>query len=275
MIKKIIGCSDIHIRNLKRQDEYVECLKAFIADIKSITEVDGEESVRVVIVGDLLHNKLDISPEGYMLAKWFLSELDKICTTYVIAGNHDISMSNIERLDPISAIFSMCNFKRVKYLDKELDYSSGFYNDENVVFTLYSSFDSLIRPNIDEFKVSNKDKVYIGLYHGTIVSSKTDTGYISENGDSTSIFDGLDFVIMGHIHKRQELINNGVPLVYCGSLIQQDFGESIYGHGYIVLDLDKLEYQSIDIKNKNYGYYTFSINSIEDIEEDREELINV
>ena len=69
MIKKIIACADIHIRNLRRMDEYRRQLQRFIDDCKEIVKEYGENSVRIVIAGDLLHNKLDISGEGLLVSQ--------------------------------------------------------------------------------------------------------------------------------------------------------------------------------------------------------------
>lgn len=275
MITKIIACADVHIRNLRRQEEYQQQLKKFISDCQKITDENGAEQTRIVIAGDLLHNKLDISGEGYTIASWFLKKLDNIAKTYVIAGNHDMNMSNVERMDPLSAIFTMCDFKQTYLLDKELEYESGCLHDDNIVWCLYSSFDKLSRPNIEDMKIHYPDCTYVALYHGELKNAKTDTGFIAENGAETNLFDGVDFGILGHIHKRQCITNNGTPLVYCGSLIQKDHGENISGHGYVVWDVKEQEYEAVDLENEKYGFYTFRINDIEDIEEDKEDIINL
>lgn len=275
MITKIIACADIHIRNLRRQDEYVEQLKKFLASCQEICNENGAENTRIVVAGDILHNKLEISGEGYTITSWFLSKLDEIAKTYVIAGNHDMNMSNVERMDPLSAIFKMCHFKQTYFLDKELDYESGCLHDDNVVWCLYSSFDNLSRPNIEEMRVHYPNCTYVGLFHGEVKNAKTDTGYIAEHGKETSLFDGIDFGILGHIHRRQCIKNNGVPLVYCGSLIQQDHGENISGHGFVVWEVEKQSYEEIDLSNNNFGFYTFTINDIEELDEDKEDVINL
>lgn len=275
MVKHIIACSDIHIRNFKRQEEYKECLKNFISKCKKFADEHGADTVRIVVAGDLLHNKLDISGEGYTIAAWFLRKLDAIAKTIIIAGNHDISMNNLSRLDPLSAIFTMCEFKNTIYLDRELSYESGCYADENITWALYSSFDNFARPCIEEYRIKYPENTVVALFHGELKSAKTDSGYVSENGYEASFFEGADFGILGHIHKRQCIENNGVPLVYCGSLIQQDHGENISSHGYVLWDVEKQNYEEIDLQNPNFGFYTFTINSIDDLNENREELINL
>lgn len=273
MVDYIIACSDIHIRNYKRLDEYKRQLKKFVDECKAFVDKHGAEHVRIVIAGDLLHNKLDISGEGYVIASQFLKALDELCITYVISGNHDMNMANLSRMDPLSAIFNMCDFKRTYFLDSELDYKSGYIIDKNITWCLYSSFDSFAKPNISEAKINNPDNLCIGLFHGEIKSAKTDAGYESENGIPTKHFSDLDFCICGHIHKRQKLTHDGTTMVYVGSLVQQDHGENLSNHGYIILDVNTLEYTEHNIPNDS-GYYTFSINSIDDINDNVEKLLN-
>jgi DNA repair exonuclease SbcCD ATPase subunit len=47
-------------------------------------------------------------------------------------------------------------------------------------------------------------------------------------------------------------------VVYAGSLVQQNFGESLDKHGFLAWDLDTMTYEEIDIKN-DYGYYTLDV----------------
>ena len=276
MIKKIIHTGDIHIRNLRRMEEYQEQLEKFIEECRATAKEYSADAIRIVVAGDIVHNKLDISGEGYILASWFLRQLDGIAKTYVIAGNHDLNMNNLGRLDPLSAIFSMCDFKQTVYLDQALNYQSGYLVDDNIVWCLYSTFDNFARPNIEEAQMNARrdDMTYVGLFHGVVKGAKTDVGYVMDNGYDVSYFDGLDFCLCAHIHKRQCLKYNGIPVVYCGSLVQQDHGESIYNHGYLLWDVESQTYQEKNIDNPEYGFFTFQINDIEDIEEDRESLVN-
>jgi DNA repair exonuclease SbcCD nuclease subunit len=95
------------------------------------------------------------------------------------------------------------------------------------------------------------------------------------NGLNASYFDNVDFGLFGHIHKRQTIKYEGIPLVYCGSLIQQDHGENMSSHGFLVWDTEEVSFSSVENENKEYGYYTFKIDDIEDIEMDDEEIINL
>ena len=273
-VKKIIALGDVHIRNYKRHEEYASKMRTFFSLVEETCKPYSADEVRIVVAGDVLHNKTDISPEAYLMAANFLKKLGTFAKTIVIAGNHDIS-KNENHLDPMSAIFNITEMDNIVFLDKELSYESGCYVDDNIVWSLYSSFDGFKRPNIDKFRIEYPKKTFVGLFHGTLCGSVTDAGYQNTRGLSASYFDNLDFAILGHIHKRQCIKYEGIPLVYCGSLIQQDMGENLGKHGFLLWDVDDATYEEIDLPQDEYGYYNFVINSPKDIEDDKEELINL
>jgi DNA repair exonuclease SbcCD nuclease subunit len=283
MVTKIIACSDIHIPSLKGIDELKETLTVFIEKCKKIVkDEDGPENVRIVVAGDIFHNKLAITNESILCAHWFFSELDKICKTFIVIGNHDFLMNNTGRVDSLSPLFEIGSYQQVYFLDKELGLQSGIYKDDNIAWCLYSSFTGFNTPDINVHKEAEKGtdnpaEIYVGVIHGDVNGAITTTNRVTENGLDPGIFDGCDFVIAGHIHKRQEIKKNGVRIVYCSSIRQRDMGESINGHGFVVWDTEDaedIEYKYVDIPNPNGGFYKFVVNDISDIQNDKEELLN-
>ena len=283
MVTKIIACSDIHIPSLKGIDELKETLTVFIEKCKKIVkDEDGPENVRIVVAGDIFHNKLAITNESILCAHWFFSELDKICKTFIVIGNHDFLMNNTGRVDSLSPLFEIGSYKQVYFLDKELGLQSGIYKDDNIAWCLYSSFTGFNTPDINVHKEAEKGtdnpaEIYVGVIHGDVNGAITTTNRVTENGLDPGIFDGCDFVIAGHIHKRQEIKKNGVRIVYCSSIRQRDMGESITGHGFVLWDIedkDDIEYKYVDVPNIEGGFYKFVVNDISDIQNDKEELLN-
>lgn len=305
MIKKILHISDIHIRNIKRHDEYKEQLNKFINISKEIVSDYEFNEVRILITGDIFHQKIQTSNEQTDLLAWFLKELNLIAPTIIMAGNHDFMENNIERMDSITPIINMLNLDNIKYIDKNLKYKSGIYIDDNIVWCLYSIFNNYSIPDIKIERINYPDKKFIGLFHGALTGTKTDTGFEIEHGISTDIFDGCDVVMCGDIHKRNTLNfistlevddknvgiykNNGWEIkskvdnifniyknskaVFSGSFIQQDVGENISGHGFLLWDTENLEFEEYDVES-DYGFYKFKITSIEDIENQTEEFVN-
>lgn len=283
MITKIIACSDIHFKNLKGIEDLKNVLKTFIKQCKDIVKTEGgKEHVRIVVAGDIFDQKINVTNESILAVHWFFSELNKICKTIVIAGNHDYLVNNTNRINSLTPLFQIGEYKNLVFLDDALGYKSGCYVDDNVVWCLYSSFTSFTTPNIIETKIKNKDSVtpytYVGLIHADVNGAITVTNYVSDRGIDPNVFEDCDFVIAGHIHKRQELKKNGVKIVYCSSIMQKDMGETVTDHGFVLWDLTDTEdytYEHIDVPNPDCGFYKFEINSIEDIENDYEEIVNL
>lgn len=275
MVKKIIACSDIHIRGLQRLDESYEILGNFINDIKN--EMDGYEpsEVRIVVGGDVYESNNRITNEAVVAISWFFKELDKLAKTIVIAGNHDYQANNTERLDTLSAIINVGTYNQLIYLDSVLNYASGGYEDDNIVWCLYSTFDLFQRPSIEALKKLHPDHKFIGLIHGDVMGSVTDAGFSSEHGIEKNIFKGLDFVIAGHIHKHQELKYGKTKIVYCSSLMQQNLGENISGHGYVVWDVVNNSYTFKEVNPNGFNQFLFEINDAYDIENNNEKCINL
>ena len=269
MIKKIIHIADIHIRTYRMHDEYKENFQKFIDEIIDYTKDYSHEEIRIAVVGDLVHQKITISNEQIMLGCWFLAELAKIGKVVLVAGNHDLLENNKERMDSITPMIQLLDNKNIMFLKESL-----CYIDENVVWCNYSIFEDNEPPQIaNARKECGGDKTYIGLYHAPLVGASTDTGYEFEEGTPLSIFEGCDMVLLGDIHKRQVFYYGETPIAYPSSLIQQNFGETVSKHGYLIWDLESRTYIEKDIDSR-YGFYKFKINSLNDIENNDEVLLN-
>ena len=275
MVKYIISIGDVHVRNYKRMEETSEFLSKFVDYCQDFVGKHSSEEVRIVISGDLFDQKITVSNESIIYVSWLLRRLNEIATTYVICGNHDYLMNNATRMCSLTPIFTMSNFERCVYLDKELGYTSGIYEDENIAFCLYSTFDDFARPEIELYKEQNPDKILVGLIHGDINGACTDVGRTTEKGLSISHFSDLDFVIAGHIHKRQEIKKKGIKVVYCGSLIQQNMGENLSGHGGVIWNVEKKTWEPFDLERGEYGHFKFVIDDVEDIDNDAEKILNL
>ena len=273
MIKKVIHVSDVHIRNFLRMEEYGEQLSNFIEMCKEIAKPYKREEIRILIAGDLIHQKNTISPELFAFTSTFIRQLEEIANVIVIAGNHDLVVNNTSRKDAITSLFETASFENSFLLDYELDYKSGYIVDDNITWALYSIYDDFQKPNIEEARAEYPSNKVIGLYHGTIIGSTLNNGSVVDCGLDGDIFEGCDAVMVGDIHKRQAIKRGDVEIVYPGSLIQQNFGETITQHGFVVWDIENLTYNFIDL-NSDYGLYKFEIKSFEDIDNDKEILVN-
>lgn len=271
MVKCIIHCSDIHIRNFQRLNEYAEQLSKFVEKCKEIASNYEKDEVRILISGDLVHSKNNISNELITFSSFFLRELEQIAKVIVIAGNHDLIVNNTSRTDTLTALFETANFDNCVFVDELLGYKSGIVEDDNIIWALYSIYDGFSPPNLDG--IDRKGKKVIGLYHGMVVGASLNNGSVAESGVEGELFNGCDCVMAGDIHKRQIIKRGDVEIVYPSSLIQQTFGETVSQHGFAVWNIENMSYEFIDLES-DYGLYDISIDSIDDFDNDKEKLIN-
>jgi DNA repair exonuclease SbcCD ATPase subunit len=249
-LKRIYHIADIHIRNVQRHKEYRAVFEKMFEEIRN----RGTEDSIIYLAGDIAHAKLEMSPELVKEISWLFTECSKHCETILIAGNHDCNMNNSDRLDVLSPIVEALNLPNFHYLRDTQVYSVG-----GVDFAVFSIFDKKDNWPKAETLFGNKK---IALFHGPVDNSQTDVGYVvSSRHFTTDMFDGYDLALLGDIHKRQTMISpSGCKVVYAGSLVQQNFGESLNGHGFLVWDVASLKYEAIDIPNE-YGYYTLDVDN--------------
>jgi DNA repair exonuclease SbcCD ATPase subunit len=247
-LKKIFHIADVHIRNIKRHKEYRLVFDKMFQEIRK----RGTDDSLIYLAGDIAHAKLEMSPELIKEISWLFTECSKHCPTILIAGNHDCNMNNTDRLDVLTPIVAALNLPNFYYLK-----DTQVWNYGGVGFSVFSIFDNKHNwPKADDIDTKTK----IALFHGPVDHSQTDVGYVvSSRHFTVDMFDGYDLALLGDIHKRQEMISPaGCKVVYAGSLIQQSFGESVSGHGFLIWNLDNLTYEAIDIPN-DYGYYTLNV----------------
>lgn len=260
-IKYIYHMSDIHIRNTQRHVEYNEVFKRTYKKIEQLMMEKPkkiQESL-IVLTGDIMHTKTELSPEAIDIAYHFLKSLQDLATVILIPGNHDCNLSNRDRMDALSPIVeNNKNFDKLFYLKQ-----SGYYQYHNVVFGVTSIFDDnlMTASKIDKHKwnmIKQQNKFKIALYHGAVHGAMTDVGY-RMNNDQLLVqdFKGYDFVMLGDIHKYQYM-DKKETIAYAGSLIQQSHGESLDNHGFIEWNLIDGTSQLVPIKN-DYGYCTVKI----------------
>jgi len=270
MIKKVIHLADIHIRTFRMHDEYKDSFRTLLKDVKELVSEYSRDEVRIVIAGDLVHQKIVISNEQLMLGTWLLRSLEQIAPVILIAGNHDLLENNKDRMDSISPMVQFLPDQNINYFKE-----SKCYLDENIVWCVYSIFEENARPNIEAAKAEfGEDKTYIGLFHAPIINAKTDIGYEIDHGAELDVFEGCDIVMLGDIHKRQFFNHKGIQIAYPSSLIQQNFGENVTKHGFLMWDVETKTYTEHDVDNK-YPFYQFRIKSLEDLETGNEKITNL
>jgi DNA repair exonuclease SbcCD nuclease subunit len=248
-IGKIYHIADVHIRNLKRHSEYRDVFSQLYGYILSTMA----ENDIIVVAGDIVHAKTDMSPEVVDLTQEFFTRLSDLLPTIVIPGNHDANLSNPNRMDALQPVINALKLPRLHYLR-----DTGVWKVGNCLFTHQSVFDDSpgFPPPLD---VTNCD-FKIALFHGPVDKIVTEHGFVIENKKiNVSNFDGYDLVLLGDIHKPNNAVLDNNHIMYPGSLIMQNHAESLYPeHGILVWDMNTLTSKFVSIPNE-YGYVTVDI----------------
>jgi len=259
MVEKIIHYSDLHLKLYKQHSRDRKVLELALEKWKKA------QPDRIVFTGDLVHSKNQMTPELIDLMSWWMTETAKICKCVYIIGNHDFLENNLDRMDAISPLIQSLNNPDITYYKDR-----GCYEDENILWCVYSLTSHNTSPNIPEVT----DQYKIGLFHGPIEGASNDFGFVFTDGYSIDRFDGCDVVFAGDIHKRQTFkIPRNKKAYMIGSTIIQNFGESVKNHGYGTYIVSKEKYRFTELEN-NQPYLNFRIRDIEDIENEKEILTN-
>ena len=271
-IKKVHHISDLHIRSIdsvKRNEEYINVFERFIAFIR---DNNKEEHSVVVVTGDIFHTKNKLCPLSIELFLDFVKKISAIMPLYVIIGNHDIRLDKPEVPDMVRPLLKFSH-DNILYMDK-----TGYYCSDgcDVGFAVVPIDEMLdkgnttgitrdlpVFPSATGFPDGIKHK--IALSHASIPF----TIPIEWFGE------GYSYILLGDIHiqrvyntvpipvdqnvtddiyhiSRYKRHNKGAMWGYSGSMIQQNFGETVRGHGFIEWDLDNGYANTYHVRN-DYG----------------------
>ena len=220
---KIAHVSDIHIRKLRYHKEYKVVFQQLYEKLRE------EEPDIIVNTGDTFHTKLDMSPEAIKMMSDLFIGLADIAPYHMILGNHDMNLKNSGRLDAISPI--------VEYLDHPNIHFHKYSDVVEVAPGIDLHILSIVDPeNWQETPAS--ERTNIALYHGSVVGSVTDTGWMMTHGDiDMATLEKYDYGLLGDIHKTNQKIDKEGRARYPGSLVQQNHGES-NDKGYLIWEIE-------------------------------------
>ena len=220
---KIAHVSDIHVRKLKYHKEYRAVFEQLYEKLKE------EKPDIIVNTGDTFHTKLDLSPEAIRMMSDLFAGLADIAPYYMILGNHDMNLKNSGRLDAISPIVD------------NLNHPNLHFHKHSEVIEVADGIDLHVLSIVDPENWQEtlpEERVNIALYHGSVVGSVTDTGWMMTHGDiDLNTVEKYDYALLGDIHKTDQKVDADGRARYPGSLVQQNHGES-NDKGYLIWEIE-------------------------------------
>ena len=262
---KIAHLADTHIHRTKYLEEFKEVLKELFQRLR-------EEKVDAIVhAGDIIHDKVSMTPELVKMTSWFLQELAAIAPLYIILGNHDGTIHNLKRENAIAPLVEIIDNDNIHLLEKVETVDIG----EGITITSFPIFGDSFAWRLTP---EDQEKVNIAVYHGTVSNARTDLGFSMHRSiDYYDKFGDYDYAFLGHIHKAQQVDEEGKAW-YAGNTLQTNFGEDS-DKGFLVWDIkgkDEFERKFVPLSNPR-PFVTINVHSVEDfmiaVEESEEPLI--
>ena len=241
---KILHTADWHIglRSWKIEKE-TDRTQEIVESLEQILEGAKKESVDLILIaGDVLHENRNPSTESLSFLMKYLSEFSKVAPTVVVMGNHDwkglLSYSYLAPRDlyisgkPEEIIIDTNSGRAAIYT---VPYVRGVPS----IFEDKSSPSDKVARLIQKFAHSTTSADYRILISHIMVEK---TGIIPPTVEENiqvilkpENFSALfDYIALGHVHKHV-VVKDVPPVIYPGSIIQNDFSEWKDEKGYIVV----------------------------------------
>ena len=254
--------SDLHIG--KKVNEY-SMLQDQIYILKEILRIiDNEKVETVIIAGDVYDRSLPPN-EALELFDEFLYQLSsRNVNVFVISGNHDsperisyggrmmtenkIFLSPVYdgNVKPISLNdeYGKVNFYMLPFV-RPADIRR-YFPDENI-----ENYTDAVKVAIDNMNVDFSERNILITHQfvtGAELSESEDIIVGGTDNVSGEVFDGFDYVALGHIHREQTVGKDNIR--YCGTPLKYSFSEAKHIKSVTILDFkdkENIEYSKIPL----------------------------
>ena len=250
-------------RYLGQSTRLVDFLAAFD---ELIDYAIGNDVDLVLFTGDAYKNRDPSQTHQREFAKRVRRLAEAGVPVFLLVGNHDLPhtthrASAVEIFDvlgvPNVTAAERLDVYRVETKSGPLQVlalpwirRSAFLAREDLRSLPYDQFKKLLEDRLTELVIDAGEKLDSAVpsvlaAHVSVSSAKPGTECTMMIGQDHVLLQSdlagrpVDYVALGHIHRRQELSTSGPPMVYAGSLQRVDFGEEDHeAKGFYVLDLD-------------------------------------
>lgn len=279
---KIMHLSDLHIG--KKVNEY-SMLQDQIYILKEILRIIDDEKVETVIIAGDVYDRSLPPNEALGLFDEFLYQLSgRNVNVFVISGNHDSPerISYGGRMMTENKIFlSPVYDGNVKPITLNDDYGEvnfyllpfvrpadirRYFPDENI-----ENYTDAVKVAIDNMNVDFNERNILVTHQfvtGAELSESEDIIVGGTDNVSGEVFDGFDYVALGHIHREQTVGKDNIR--YCGTPLKYSFSEAKNIKSVTILDFNdkgNIEYSKIpltpfrDMREIRGTYYELTLKS--------------
>ncbi len=279
---KIMHLSDLHIG--KKVNEY-SMLQDQIYILKEILHIIDDEKVETVIIAGDVYDRSLPPNEALELFDEFLYQLSsRNVNVFVISGNHDSPerISYGGRMMTENKIFLSPvydgNVKPITLNDDSGEVNfyllpfvrpadiRRYFPDENI-----ENYTDAVKVAIDNMNVDFSERNILVTHQfvtGVELSESEDIIVGGTDNVSGEVFDGFDYVALGHIHREQTVGKDNIR--YCGTPLKYSFSEAKNIKSVTILDFNdkgNIEYSKIpltpfrDMREIRGTYYELTLKS--------------
>lgn len=279
---KIMHLSDLHIG--KKVNEY-SMLQDQIYILKEILQIIDDEKVETVIIaGDVYDRSLPPNDSLELFDEFLYQLSSRNVNVFVISGNHDSPerISYGGRMMTENKIFlSPVYDGNVKPITLNDDYGEvnfyllpfvrpadirRYFPDENI-----ENYTDAVKVAIDNMNVDFSERNILVTHQfvtGAELSESEDIIVGGTDNVSGEVFDGFDYVALGHIHREQTVGKDNIR--YCGTPLKYSFSEAKNIKSVTILDFNdkgNIEYSKIpltpfrDMREIRGTYYELTLKS--------------
>ena len=237
---KFLHLSDLHIGKRLREQSLMDDQRYILDEIVKI--VDDEKPDGVIIAGDI-YDKSVPSAEAVALFDSFITRLSEMkLKVYAISGNHD----SAERIafgaslmkhggvyfspvynGSIEKITEQDEFGNINiYL---LPFVKPAQVREYFPETEINDYTDAVRATLSNIQIDTAERNIIIAHQnvtGAAKSGSEETVIGGLDNVDGSVFDGFDYVALGHIHGAQNI--DGDRIRYCGTPLKYSFSEAAH-----------------------------------------------
>lgn len=262
---KLIHLSDLHLGKRVNEFSMLEDQEHILTQIVGI--VEDERPDAVILAGDI-YDKSVPPAEAVQLFDDFLCRLaERRLQVFVISGNHDspervafasrlIDASGVHlspvyhgTVTPITLddAYGAVHFYLLPFLKPA--HVRRFYPEEEI-----ATYTDALRIAIEKMNMDRTQRNVLVTHQFVTGASRSESEDLSVGGTDhvdASVFDGIDYVALGHLHRPQNVGSERIR--YCGTPLKYSFSEAGHEKSVTVITLEekgKLQLRTVPLTPK-------------------------
>lgn len=248
---RIIHLSDLHLG--KRVNEFSMLEDQAYILTKIINVIDEERPDAVILAGDLYDKSVPPAEAVTLLDDFLVRLVKRRVQVFVISGNHDspervafagrlIEQSGVHlspvyngTVTPITLEddFGPVNFYLLPFVKPA--HVRRFFPEQEI-----ASYTDAVRTAVNAMGMDFSRRNVLVTHQFVTGAERSESEEVSVGGTDnvdSSVFDGIDYVALGHIHGPQNI--GSERLRYCGTPLKYSFSEADHSKSVTVAELRK------------------------------------